>query len=280
MRLFKYTNHFGVNILRDLQLKVTPPNELNDPFEFSPYVLPGKVTGDHLKWLISVTPTRGLYDVMVGAGVKLGSFDEFEQVLRKITSEQGEQAIPAFEKSYEHMVADSLNDVSLIGGLICFSEQENHILMWSHYTDSHKGMLLEFDTSQPYFVNNSRFVKVEYTETRVPFDPTLPDGSELWDDHYKQMLCTKNSAWGYEREWRSLFPLHWCKRISAVRDPQHVLYFTDFPHEIIRRVVLGYRCPVEIEKQVREAREKNGMDFALCRAKLHSREFKVEYEPI
>jgi hypothetical protein len=35
---FKYCNETGVLILKNLQLKVTPPNEFNDPFEFSPVV--------------------------------------------------------------------------------------------------------------------------------------------------------------------------------------------------------------------------------------------------
>jgi hypothetical protein len=280
MRLFKYTNHFGVNVLRDMQLKVTPPNELNDPFEFSPYVLPGKVTRDHIEELMRTAPARELYDEMVRAGDKLPPFEQFERLLRRVPPEPMRQAIPLFEKSYEELVADNLNTVSKNSGLICLSEQENHILMWSHYTDSHKGMLLEFDTSHPYFVDNSRFMKVTYSDTRVPYDPSIPDESDQWYEHCRQVLCTKNSAWDYEREWRSLFPLRWCKQKPDGRDPNGALYFTDFPQEIIRRVVLGFRCPAEVEKQVREAREKNGMDFCLCRARLHSREFKVEYEPI
>jgi hypothetical protein len=280
MRLFKYTNHFGINVLRDLQLKVTPPNELNDPFEFSPYVLPGTITGGHVEELMKTAPAKELYDEMVNAGDPVPPFDVFEKVLRRVPPERIKQAIPLFQKSYEELVADNLNSISKQSGLICFSAQENHILMWSHYTDSHKGMLLEFDTSHQYFEDNLRFLEVTYSETRVPFDPTWPDKSEELAQHCKQVLCTKNSAWDYEGEWRSLFPLHWGMQKPDTRDAQRVLYFTNFPPEIIRRVVLGFRCPVEIERQVREARKKNGMDFSLCRAVLHSREFRVEYRPI
>jgi hypothetical protein len=280
MRLFKYMNHFGLNVLRDLQLKVTPPNELNDPFQFSPYFLSGKVTEGHVAELMRTTPARELYDDMLRAGARVPAFDEFEEALRRAPPERIKQAIPLFEKSYEELVAGNLNAVSKITGLICFSAQENHALMWSHYTDSHKGMLLEFDTSHRYFEDNSRFMKVTYSESRVPYDPSLPDESDQWYEHCKQVLCTKNSAWDYEREWRSLFPLDWCTKKPNARDPKQTLYFTDFPREIIRRVVVGFRCPVEVERQVREAREKNGMDFCLYRASLHPREFKVEYKPI
>ena len=36
MILYKYCNQNGLNILRDLKIKITPPSEFNDPFEFLP----------------------------------------------------------------------------------------------------------------------------------------------------------------------------------------------------------------------------------------------------
>src|SRR6266545_4838292 len=37
MVLYKYTNHFGVDILLNLELKITPFDQLNDPFEITPF---------------------------------------------------------------------------------------------------------------------------------------------------------------------------------------------------------------------------------------------------
>src|SRR5437773_2135978 len=37
--VFKYCDHRGVNILRNLELKITPPDQLNDLFEFSPHII-------------------------------------------------------------------------------------------------------------------------------------------------------------------------------------------------------------------------------------------------
>jgi hypothetical protein len=34
--VYKYCGANGLNILRDLELKATPPNQFNDPFEFTP----------------------------------------------------------------------------------------------------------------------------------------------------------------------------------------------------------------------------------------------------
>lgn len=37
--VFKSCDHRGVNILRDLELKITPPDQVNDVFEFSPHIV-------------------------------------------------------------------------------------------------------------------------------------------------------------------------------------------------------------------------------------------------
>ncbi len=277
MRLFKYMNHFGVDILRDLRLKVTPPNELNDPFEFSPYLPPGKVTEEHVRRLMLTTSPRELYDEMASSGEKLPPFEHFERILRTVPPNRVANAVPMFQRSYEGLVAANLDSVSQILGLVCFSEEENNILMWSHYTDSHKGILLEFDTSHPYFCENSKFTKVEYSKKRVPFDPSWSDGSPELERHCGEVLCTKNSAWDYEREWRSLFELGECHQTKV---DGRTLYFSDIPPDLIVQVVLGYRCPADVQNQVLEAKRARSLSLSVWRAFLHPAEFKVEYEPL
>jgi hypothetical protein len=34
--VYKFCGKYGIEILRNLELKVTPPNQFNDPFEFTP----------------------------------------------------------------------------------------------------------------------------------------------------------------------------------------------------------------------------------------------------
>jgi len=276
MTLFKYTTHFGLNVLRDLQLKVTPPNELNDPFEFTPYV-GGRVTEDHIHDLIASIPPRDVYDEMIKSGEKLPPFEQFEEFAKRTPRGNLKSVIPIFQQSYESVIAAQSDLVSKRMGLICFSEQENDILLWSHYTDGHKGMLLEFNSSHQYFKLNSRFSKVKYTDTRVAYDPLWPDGGSELDRYAEEVLCTKNSVWAYENEWRSLFPLDWCHKKII---PSGVLHFTDIPPDLVSRVVLGFRCPDELQKQVLEVKKQRGLTFSVFRAFLHPNEFRVEYRSI
>ena len=39
MILYKYAGESGLRILEDLRLKITPPNEFNDPFEVTPHAI-------------------------------------------------------------------------------------------------------------------------------------------------------------------------------------------------------------------------------------------------
>jgi hypothetical protein len=72
----------------------------------------------------------------------------------------------------------------------CLSERCDSSLMWSHYTNKHQGICLEFDALAAPFTHAA---KVIYRATYPAFDVTAP-GTEP--------LLTKSDVWRYESEWR------------------------------------------------------------------------------
>ncbi len=85
-------------------------------------------------------------------------------------------------------------------GVACFSEKCDDILMWSYYTDGHKGFCLEFDTSYEPF-NKSH--KVEYVPNSIKVDPIKVLFEE--NNHgyiIESYLATKYIDWKHEQEWR------------------------------------------------------------------------------
>jgi hypothetical protein len=84
-------------------------------------------------------------------------------------------------------------------GVACFSEENDNLLMWSHYGCKHTGFCIEFDISCEPF--RSAF-KVSYSKdipSANPVDLYLgPDGLG------KLMVGTKAYCWAYENEWRIL----------------------------------------------------------------------------
>jgi hypothetical protein len=271
MRLFKYTSHFGLAILHDLQLKVTPPNELNDPFEFSPYPT-GKITEQQVQRYVNNFSPRQFYDELKKRGEKLPPFEDLAADIGPSVAASG---VPFVQRGFETAVAGHLDAVSRKFGLVCFTERENNILMWSHYSDSHKGVLLEFDGSHQYF-KGTNLNKVVYARRRVALNAAWSGGDPRLRRVYERLLRTKNIAWRYESEWRWLLPLDRChKKI----DDGRTLYFAVIPPDLVTRVVLGLRCPAAVVDEVAKARAKRGLGFEVLKADVHRTDFTLEYKP-
>ena len=92
--------------------------------------------------------------------------------------------------------------------LCALSETSNNGLMWSHYSDQHKGIVLGIEFDLDY-----SFVKVQYVndkEELPDFDLLrwcrLFDKTEVNDEAMLRMMIQditfKSDIWSYEREWR------------------------------------------------------------------------------
>ena len=223
---------------------------------------------------------RQFYEEMVKNGEKLPPFEQYESHLQRVAPFLLKHGVQGLQASYEKWAIDHLDWISKKMGMVCLSEESNHILLWSHYTDGHKGMVLEFDTSHEYFKQFSKFQQVTYDDKRVPIDLTsLPPDSEL-EDEVRQVIFTKNTCWRYENEWRALFSLEECVQKPDERGKQKALYFTDIPFDLINNVYLGFRCPADLQSEVIAVKKEKSLPFRLFKAFLHPREFKVEYKVI
>lgn len=73
-------------------------------------------------------------------------------------------------------------------GIISFSETRSNLLMWSHYSENHKGLVIEFDTSNKFYDGLER----------VRYDNVKPDFVNELDD----LFFIKSDEWIYEKEFR------------------------------------------------------------------------------
>ncbi|MDR2598848.1 MAG: DUF2971 domain-containing protein [Oscillospiraceae bacterium] len=84
-----------------------------------------------------------------------------------------------------------------IFNIACFSEVNDSILMWSHYTNHHQGICIEYDFSKRSRIIE-HFYPVTYSDKRFVLQPC----------HYKKRICSmpivlcKAKEWAYEHEWR------------------------------------------------------------------------------
>lgn len=85
-------------------------------------------------------------------------------------------------------------------GVVCLSEVNHDILMWSHYAESHTGFCIEFERSDNNDLGNwDLCLPVTYEAVEVPsFDtPQLSKSASV-----AKIVAAKAPNWSYEKEWR------------------------------------------------------------------------------
>ncbi len=114
-------------------------------------------------------------------------------------------------------------------GILCFSEDWQTTLMWSHYGEKHTGMCLGFD------VPRQMAEPVQYIDRplRDPLDPRK-ELRGMSTDVLESALRCKYVGWSHEREWRLR------ARLESAIDGIHYKDFDDELH--LREVIIGARC--------------------------------------
>ena len=94
---------------------------------------------------------------------------------------------------------------SQISAVACFSKSWDDPVLWSHYADSHMGIVLEFELD----VQPDTVFEVQYSDQLMPFSEWKhrKDKEESW---VPMALSTKARSWSYENEVRIFVRLQSC----------------------------------------------------------------------
>jgi len=109
----------------------------------------------------------------------------------------------------------------------CFSEKNDNILMWSHYSDGHKGFCIEYETSRIPTIIGTFLLPVVYTKKKYDAShlylcvtrekhlneyrkyltsAAIEEISSIPDDCFENTCLNpslfKSADWEYEAEWR------------------------------------------------------------------------------
>ncbi|MGD8786399.1 MAG: DUF2971 domain-containing protein [Phycisphaerales bacterium] len=128
--------------------------------------------------------------------------------------------------------------------ILCLSEIHDNILMWSHYSDSHKGAVLELQSideldspllvSQP--VTYQSFPSMWATKSEWA---KIITGQQRLDllSIFTKYACTKNPEWAHEKEWR----------IVSFKRSGETGHFSDYPFHAreLKSIYLGCDIPEE-----------------------------------
>lgn len=148
--------------------------------------------------------------------------------------------------------------------ILCLSAIGDSAAMWAHYADNHRGVVLQFESSDE---RDSAFLlatPVIY-RTEAPGLPLVDRWARAflgeeeidWDEYFHECYYVKGEEWGYEKEYRA---------ISAELNDSRLYYDSPFFREDLRCVVLGAAIAPEDEGEIRRL-VATYPQAALCRAR-------------
>ncbi|HXD32678.1 MAG TPA: DUF2971 domain-containing protein [Pyrinomonadaceae bacterium] len=249
MTLFKYIRAERIDIIENLEIRFTQPDALNDPFELHPHfeslVAEADVLANLPETPVDLRPmVAQAYAMLPEAYRAMLPIDAAMQAVEAFMAtddarEATAQGLQIFLRSMRDGAAPireaiyrAFNDNV---GILSLSEIPDHELMWAHYADSHKGLVLCFDEQHAFF-NRRRSENDEFyfvRKVRYSDSPALSMVSLDGD----MLLVTKGTKWTYEKEWRMLVPLKDATRALIIGgDTVHLFAF---PPDALKGIILG-----------------------------------------
>jgi hypothetical protein len=283
MILYKYCDSKGIDILEKRRLKLSKISDFNDPFEFK-LSYDGRITFESVFEELSndnATLER-LYNLYVNSRL-------YKPRLKKPSLEISEKDKEHFKKwfrswgklpgpfsflqeEYNKRIESAVQGIDLFNNsnyrIVCLSACSDSILMWSHYGDSHRGILIRFNADKfPLEMNiDDSLIEVKYSENRVILPPSL--NTEHFYEALLQLGATKHAGWSYEKEYRIIF------EYVGKAD----IHYFDIEPSLIHEVVLGMRCPEATEARIKEIiASQDFKHVVLKKADMHPNKFDIIY---
>ncbi len=294
--LYKYMPAERSKIFDNWLIRFTQPGALNDPFEMLPHIA-GYSTPDEVREIASrrwEEYARERYETMARACTKDDEYIPFDVFRSRIEPHRAAQIETALLRSPEYNALMAARIEELMNknvGVLSLCEHADSLLMWPHYGDSHRGFVIAFDTSAPFFnqatppvhVNASaeeaaqfaeeygRLRYVRYREER----PSVVVTGMTFDT-----IMTKGKAWEYEGEWRMLMPPDY----ADVKLPPHrgfPICLFSVPPSSVKSILLGCNADNALLACALTLRERpETQHISIARASVDERHFRLHFEVV
>lgn len=302
MILYKYTDvNTALILLRTQKFRYTQPIAFNDPFEVSP-ILEKEIGNDFLSENISTifnTPSykeyayntafNQMYDKLSNEEKKTNPFDKFkEEVINEVETELSKlgtsidkEILIRFMKirpQYTEYLFRMLPiEIGQSTGVLCLSSKPDNILMWSHYADSHLGVVLTINVKNHFFSNVRN---ISYERKRPSIDINYDYKSEKDQLEYgKNIFFTKSEDWSYESEFRDIKLLSTGLHSDQKDRLGLPIVLFDFPQEIIKGLIFGSRLTKDSKNEIFRIINLLGYHIDYQEALLDKEFYKINIEP-
>lgn len=132
--------------------------------------------------------------------------------------------------------------------LSSFTASNENNLMWSHYTDNHRGICVEYVEESIDFLKKTKGFfacdKVQYSDM-----PPIVSSIENFKSQISKMLFNKQSEWKYESEYR------------MVLLSDNNCDFIKISPQLIKAVYIGSKAPRELVERILELCKSSNIDI-------------------
>jgi hypothetical protein len=261
--LYKYLHPDRVDVIERLEIRFTQPNALNDPFDLRPrfesLIPESEALANYSATPVDFAPImRQAYSMLPDDQRSRLSYEEAASVFKAfLDTHQARSAVSAglimFLRLMRNAAAplcESLYEALNRGiGILSLTEIRDDPVMWVHYADSHRGLLIGFSEEHLFF-NRRRSENDEFYFLRKVSYADLPPAPSAFTLDGNGLFVSKGQKWAYEREWRMLAPLQDASRtVATAGEPVH-LY--EVPPDALTSVVIGARTGASVERRVRD----------------------------
>jgi len=202
--LYKYSA-FSANPISSLTNKTVwfaDPRSFNDPFD--------------CKFDIhNSSPKKFKMPARIGTEIMVEKFN---------ACKKGEEYNSSQE--YRYKLEKALSEI----GVLCLAGSNNNMLMWSHYTDKHKGFCLGFR-----MIGNDAFKVRPVSYEGKYIEIKIEDFADKLEEYIKGIIFKKSSDWAYEEEYRIVM------EISGGDDSKRNIEWGHFM--TLESIYLGYEMP-------------------------------------
>lgn len=265
-------------------IRWSSPSLFNDPFDVQ-FDLHAEYDRDKVaERVMQIILDGHAGRVPIVAGNVLGELLAFmrEQMPGKISeAELREQLAPGIYEGMKRAEAqlprthEEIRAVITDFKLLCVSEVFDNILMWSHYSQNHTGVVLELSCIEkldsawgvakpvkymdrmPLLIDEERLISLMSGERKI--------GTE--EDILENSIFVKAADWAYEKEWR----------IAGGRDKTKKTEDIPFYVEEITAIFLGCRISEENAAEIRDIVDKKYWHASVHVGKKSERRFALEF---
>lgn len=159
-----------------------------------------------------------------------------------------------------------------------FSRNNQNLLMWSHYANSHRGICVGFDRHNDYF---GRAIAIKYRRHRTSLNGINLSDFGSTEDITKQICLEKSIDWAYEEEERLfLSDVKQCTLSQGLDDNGHEIILNTYPRDAIKSVFVGMNAQKETLINVHHIVSKLNQEIDIYFAKKNNQEFKIDFMKI